>query len=124
MLTSAGRVVARAHRLTVLGSRGHFTLGGHGNYRGSLRLTARSGGVSAVNVVSLDQYTKGVVAGEMPSSWEPDALKVQAVAARSYALTTGTGSVLYPDTRSQVYKGMSGETPEHKPLFIIIACDN
>src|SRR4051794_20711404 len=110
VLTSGGRVVAKARHLTVLGSRGHFTLGGHGNYRGSLRLTARSGGVSAVNVVSLDQYTKGVVAGEMPSSWEPDALKVQAVAARSYALTTGVGSVLYPDTRSQVYRGMSGET--------------
>jgi stage II sporulation protein D len=109
-LSSGGRVVARARRLVVSGSRGHFTLGGHGNYRGSLRLTARSGGVSAVNVVSLDQYTKGVVAGEMPSSWEPDALKVQAVAARSYALTTGVGSVLYPDTRSQVYRGMSGET--------------
>lgn len=109
-LSSGGRVVARARRLVVSGSRGYLTLGGHGNYRGSLRLTARSGGVSAVNVVSLDQYTKGVVAGEMPSSWEADALKVQAVAARSYALTTGVGSVLYPDTRSQVYRGMSGET--------------
>ena len=49
----------------------------------------------------------------MPSSWDRGALKVQAVAARSYALTTDAGGELfdqYPDTRSQVYRGVAGET--------------
>ena len=48
----------------------------------------------------------------MPSSWDLEALKAQATAARTYALATRKqGGVfdLYPDTRSQVYKGVSGE---------------
>jgi stage II sporulation protein D len=83
----------------------------NGLYRGAIDVTTELGGVSAVNVVSLDTYTKGVVPGEMPSSWEPEALKVQAVAARSYALATRKSGAfdLYPDTRSQVYRGASGE---------------
>ena len=49
----------------------------------------------------------------MPSSWPIEALKVQAVAARSYALAAsvhGNGFDLYDDTRSQVYNGIGGET--------------
>ena len=46
------------------------------------------GGVTAINVLDLDSYVRGVVAGEMPSSWPLEALKVQAVAARTYALAT------------------------------------
>lgn len=85
-----------------------------GRYRGSIDLRpGASGGVTGINRIKLDQYVLGVVAGEMPPSWHPEALKVQAVAARSYALATRNhGGVfdLYPDTRSQVYKGVAGET--------------
>jgi stage II sporulation protein D len=55
---------------------------------------------------------QGVVPGEMPPIWLAAALKVQAVAARSYALATDAGGPLfdqYPDTRSQAYHGMSVE---------------
>ena len=51
--------------------------------------------------------------GEMPSLWHSEALKAQAVAARSYALVTDRGGDVfdqYPDTRSQVYRGVSSET--------------
>jgi stage II sporulation protein D len=75
-----------------------------------MRFDARGGGVRAVNVLSLDDYVRGVIAGEMPSSWQPAALKVQAVAARSYAVAEGGGGILYPDTRSQVYAGVRAET--------------
>ena len=71
------------------------------------------GGVTAINVIKVDPYIQGVVPGEMPSTWHMEALKAQAVAARTYALATSLdGGVfdLYPDTRSQVYKGVSGET--------------
>ena len=64
-------------------------------------------------LVSIDTYVRGVVAGEMPSSWDYDALRAQAVTARTYALATRkTGDVfdLFPDTRSQVYLGVTGET--------------
>ena len=85
-----------------------------GRYRGALEISpAGPKGLSAVNALPIDTYIQGVVAGEMPSSWDLEALKVQAVAARSYALTTDAGGDLFdqfPDTRSQVYKGVEGET--------------
>ena len=82
-------------------------------YRGAFRIplgtTAR-----VVNHVALDLYLRGVVPLEMPSSWPAEALKVQAIAARSYAVShlhpsTGTFDV-YDDTRSQVYRGKRAET--------------
>src|SRR5215210_2772399 len=83
-----------------------------GLYRGAIEVTTALGGVSAINVVGLDPYVQGVVPGEMPSSWHPEALKAQAVAARSYALATDKPGPFdqYPDTRSQVYRGVAGET--------------
>ena len=86
---------------------------GSGRYRGTMVLRAgAAGGVTAINSLPIDSYVQGVVAGEMPSSWDPEALKAQAVTARTYALATRkTGEVfdLYPDTRSQVYLGVQGE---------------
>ncbi|MEA2390007.1 MAG: hypothetical protein QOK31_116 [Solirubrobacteraceae bacterium] len=103
-------------RVSVGGS-GAVRLGGgainriaNGRYRGALELVSRGGRVAVDNVVGVDDYVRGVVAGEMPSSWSAEALKVQAVAARTYALTAGGGGELFPDTRSQVYDGVAGET--------------
>ena len=59
-----------------------------GRYRGAIELRTDLGGVTAINVLDLDSYVRGVVAGEMPSSWPLEALKAQAVAARTYALAT------------------------------------
>ena len=81
-------------------------------YRGRLRVklttTAR-----VINDISLDSYLRGVVPIEMPSGWPTEALRAQAIAARSYAvyrLHPGSGSFdLYDDTRSQVYRGVEGE---------------
>ena len=85
-----------------------------GTYRGSFELSpGAAGGVTAVNSLALDTYVQGVVAGEMPSLWDLDALRAQAVTARTYALATRkSGAVFdqYPDTRSQVYRGVRGET--------------
>jgi stage II sporulation protein D len=70
--------------------------------------------VLTVDVVDLDDYVRGVVSAEMPASWPAAALEAQAVAARTYAITTGVGASaydLYDDTRSQMYAGVSAETP-------------
>ena len=69
--------------------------------------------MQTVNAVPLDDYVEGVVPAEMPSSWAPQALEAQAVAARTYAITTsvqGSGFSLYDDTRSQMYGGVGVET--------------
>ena len=57
-------------------------------YRGVLRMVQpyRAAPVrDTVNVVTLDEYVKGVVPDEMPTSWHPQALRAQAVAARTFA---------------------------------------
>ena len=67
-----------------------------------------------MNVVALESYLQGVVPGEVPSSWPAEALKAQAVAARSYALANlvkGKPFDLYADVRSQVYGGVASEKP-------------
>jgi stage II sporulation protein D len=84
-----------------------------GVYRGSIEVRLDGGGVTSINELDMDSYIRGVVAGEMPSSWPLEALKVQAVAARTYALSTAKSSGSfdqYPDTRSQVYRGVTGES--------------
>ena len=84
-----------------------------GRYRGAVRIVNDRGGLTAINRIPLDDYVRGVVAGEMPNSWPLEALKAQAVAARTYALATRDTSGEYdllPDTRSQVYRGVTGES--------------
>ena len=85
-----------------------------GAYRGILELRPGVFGVNAINAVALDQYVQGVVPVESPASWPLEALKAQAVAARTYAITStkgGNGFEHYPDTRSQVYGGIGVEQP-------------
>ena len=81
-------------------------------YRGVLRIRLRTTAM-VVNHLAVRTYLRGVVPAEMPSSWPTEALKVQAIAARSYAikhLHPATGSYdVYDDTRSQVYRGRLGE---------------
>jgi SpoIID/LytB domain protein len=82
-------------------------------YRGSIQVDVTGGRLRAINFVGLEQYLYGVVPSEMPYSWHPEALKAQAVVARSYALAVRKSGAfdLYPDTRSQVYLGLDHERP-------------
>jgi stage II sporulation protein D len=83
-------------------------------YHGRLVVRRTGRRLSVVNSLPLDDYVRGVVAGEMPHRWPLAALAAQAVAARSYALATlkpGRHFDLYSDTRSQVYGGIAYETP-------------
>jgi SpoIID/LytB domain protein len=120
--TARGKRIATMNGVvTVSSSSGSFVLGGRainglsdGRYRGTLEVRAGTfGGLTAVNALSLDDYIQGVIVGEMPTSWPQQALEAQAIVARSYALTTDAGGAIfdqYPDTRSQMYYGMSRET--------------
>ena len=84
-----------------------------GLYRGGLVLSPSGSGVAAVNALDLESYVRGVVGGEIPSSWPTEALKAQAVAARTYAITTHAGGALfdqYAGVSSQVYRGLAAES--------------
>ncbi|MBW4470661.1 MAG: SpoIID/LytB domain-containing protein [Stenomitos rutilans HA7619-LM2] len=63
-----------------------FQLGDR-TYRGRLLLVATEGKLWGVNYINMRQYLYSVVASEVSPSWKMEALKAQAVAARSYALT-------------------------------------
>jgi stage II sporulation protein D len=87
-----------------------------GRYRGALEVRVAGSSVLAVNAVGLEDYVRGVVSAESPAGWPAEALKAQAVAARTYAVTTNVGSTSdgidqYADTRSQMYKGVAAEFP-------------
>ncbi len=62
-----------------------------GIYRGNFRFTSLGGTLRAINVVTWDDYVRGVIPLEMPSSWHPEALKAQAYAARSYGYNSYKG---------------------------------
>lgn len=83
-------------------------------YRGKVRLIGSSAGMTAINDVDLEEYLYSVVGSEAIPSWPLEALKAQAVAARSYALyqrsiSTSRPYDLEPTTTSQVYKGLDSE---------------
>jgi stage II sporulation protein D len=111
-----GRTLAGCgHRLRAAGH-GRIEIAGAGAYRGALEAVPSGGDARSLDVVDavpVDQYVKGVIPNEMPASWPQEALRAQAVAARSFALSVHVGGNdfgLYADTRSQVYRGISSET--------------
>ncbi len=56
------------------------------SYQGILEIRKEEAGLILINEVGLEEYVKGVLPGEMPSSYPPEALKAQAVCARTYAM--------------------------------------
>ncbi len=107
------KVLVSGAPLTVTGP-GPLQVAGAGTYRGSLEFRPDgAGGIETVEAVGLDDYVRGVISAEVPSGWAAEALKAQAVAARTYAITTNVGGGaydLYADTRSQMYRGVAAET--------------
>jgi stage II sporulation protein D len=85
-------------------------------YRGAIRVGMREGGnLQVVNYVSSDDYMRGSLAGEMPAHWEFEALRAQAIAARTYAAwrqsTAGDRTWdVRDDTADQCYGGHGFET--------------
>lgn len=91
------------------------------SYRGKVEIGRyNKSGVSAINIVDLNDYLYGVLPAEMPRTWPSEALKAQAVAARNYVIYYKYIHSKYPneaydvvDTiNSQVYKGFNYEYEE------------
>ena len=84
-------------------------------YHGKLMVKNVGGKLIVINDIDLESYLKGVVPSEMPASWEFEALKAQAIAARSFALANlgkqaKYGYDLKDNTEDQAYGGASAET--------------
>lgn len=77
-----------ANEITILPDTPHtFSLNGN-EYRGKLKFVLHpdKNSFDAINLIPLEPYLAGVVGAEMPSYWEPQALKAQTIAARTYCL--------------------------------------
>jgi stage II sporulation protein D len=86
-------------------------------YRGHFQLINSGEGLTVINDVPLELYLQGVVPSEMPSSWEHDAHKAQAIAARSYAIANlgkraKHGYDLKDTPEDQAYGGATAETTQ------------
>lgn len=85
------------------------------SYRGGVILKAENSKLTVINFVGLDEYLYSVIGSEMPSNWDIEALKAQAVCARGFAVTNinkhlTKGFNLCATTNCQVYKGIVSET--------------
>ncbi|WP_428898386.1 stage II sporulation protein D [Parelusimicrobium proximum] len=88
-------------------------------YNGNLYVIPAKGKFNVVEEVELEDYLYGVLPYEMSYSWPIEALKSQAVAARTYTVKTLQNPVaknydLYSDVRSQMYKGAGTVYPSVK----------
>lgn len=84
-------------------------------YKGHLLVLNDRKGLTVINELGLEDYIKGVVPAEMPTSWDIEAHKAQAIAARSYAVANMGKRLEYgydlKDTpQDQNYIGISAET--------------
>ena len=96
-----------------------FYMGDKG-YRGELRLVLSLDGAvfNVINIVPLETYLAGVVGAEMPSYWEPEALKAQAIASRTYCLSIKErfgwqrSWDVNKTQANQMYLGLEAESPK------------
>jgi stage II sporulation protein D len=116
-----GRQVIRSGVLTLTPPQIGFVRVNGTSYRGDVRLVPVGGGrFDVINDIDVEDYLAGVVTKEMFDSWPLEAIKAQAVAARTYVLyvsRTGPknrGWDVYGDERSQMYGGLTGETAKSR----------
>jgi stage II sporulation protein D len=74
-------------------------------YLGKMEFGISNGHIVPINTVALEDYLKGVVHREMPASWSLEALKAQAIAARTYVVGQGIGNIITDTQKHQVYGG-------------------
>jgi stage II sporulation protein D len=80
---------------------------------GLVHLVRKGKGFLVINRVDIEEYVKGVVPAEVSSTWHPEMLKAQAVAARTYALYQQMLSAtreydVVATVQDQVYRGKQG----------------
>ena len=86
-------------------------------YRGDIIVYNFNKKLTVINQLPLEEYLLGVVPSEMPSKWNIEAHKAQAIAARSYALANlgkrhSHGYDLKDTPADQAYGGATSETPQ------------
>ena len=102
----------RTNRVELRGRNGEIIIGGL-VLGGQVVVKPMGIRLLVINLVDLEEYVKGVVPAEMNTAWHPAALKVQAIAARTYALyqirqNSQKDFDIMASTKDQVYRGRAG----------------
>ena len=113
--------IIRSNSVLIKPASGGYVFSKKSWYRGEFVLHNTSSGITLINDVDIESYLQGVVPCEMPSGWNSEALKAQAIAARSYALANlgkrgSLGYDLKDNQEDQVYGGASSETQKTNKL--------
>ena len=106
-----GSFIINYSPVTLSSSSGVIDLG-EMSYRGKIEITSSGGLLDTVNILTMDQYLYGVVPSEVYAEWPDEALKAQAVAARTYAqyhIGKHSGYDLCDHTHCQQYSGYTKE---------------
>ena len=116
-----GWVVDRARFESVDPTRGSLSATGKGEVRGAVEVLPGPGGLAVVNDLAFEEYLQGVA--EVPASWPVEALKAQAVAARTFAVhqlrrdgsteARAAGADICDTQACQVYLGLAKERSEN-----------
>ncbi|MDD3594440.1 MAG: SpoIID/LytB domain-containing protein [Candidatus Gastranaerophilales bacterium] len=103
-------------------------------YRQNLIISKKFDGLTVINDIDLELYLLGVVPAEMPSGWNFEAHKAQAIAARSYAVANlgkraARGYDLKDTPEDQAYGGANSETKRTNNAVIetqgqVLVCNN
>lgn len=113
----------RDEKLTLLGDvKGDF-FGGGARYSGQIRVWKGEKGLYVVNELSLEDYVESVVAAEVGTNWEIEALKAQAVVARTYAVykknALSNQGTIYDLTSSVLHQVYNGNNSQFKITFAV-----
>lgn len=121
-----GWVVDRVRIERLDGAGGHLTVGGSGDFLGAVEVVPGVGGAAVVNELPLEEYLQGVA--EVPASWPVEALRAQAIAARTFALhelrragpsaSRAVGADICAVEACQVYIGMAKQRSEHGQRWV------
>ena len=81
-------------------------------YYGGFQYRRSGGNITVINIVDLEDYIKGVLPYEMNNTWPLEALKAQAVCARTYAATISSSHAssvfdVCNNTHCQMYQGLN-----------------
>ncbi len=120
-LRAEKEIVLRRHAINSLEENGLRINGGFGLYAGDLHLTQKDGVLRAVLHIPMEEYLLGVVPYEMSNSFPLEALKAQAVSARTYAQRKLGGNQDYDvtdNTNDQVYKGANAENTQAEKAIL------
>jgi stage II sporulation protein D len=97
-----------------------MSLGGS-SYRGGMWVRVQGGTLQAINIVGIEDYLRSVVPSEMPPSWSLEALKAQAVIARTYAISKLNPKSDYDICATQQCQVYTGTLKEHSGSDLAVA---